>query len=78
MADKDGTVMMSKTIISAVVGVIILCSFAIPTIIDQVTALSVNYADASKEYGDMIKMTILFLIVGLILFIVRSYNNSGR
>lgn len=75
---EDNTNMMVKTIISGVVGVIILCSFAIPTVFDQLTTLSTTYADAYKEYGDMIKLTILFLIIGLLLFIVRSYNNSGR
>lgn len=75
---EENTDMMVKTIISAVVGVIILCSFAIPTIIDQVSALTLSYADAGKEYGDLIKLTILFLVVGLILFIVRNFNNAGR
>lgn len=65
---------MVMTIVAAVVGVIMLASFAIPTILNQVTALP----DGAKDYVDLLKMPILFLVIGLILFVIRRYNSAGR
>lgn len=65
---------MVMTIVAAVVGVIMLASFAIPTILNQVAALPATAAD----YVDLLKMPILFLVIGLILFVIRRYNSAGR
>lgn len=65
---------MVMTIVAAVVGVVLLASFAIPTIIDQVALLDTD----EKDYEDLLKMPILFLVIGLILFIIRRYNSAGR
>lgn len=72
--DKIDSIVL--TIVAAVVGIIMLTSFAIPTIFNQVAGIT--NADALAQYGDLLRGIILFLIIGLILFIVRSYNSAGR
>lgn len=67
---------MVITVVAAVIGIVMICSFAIPTIYTQVSGIT--NAEALADYGDLLRMTCMFLIVGLILFIVRSYNNAGR
>lgn len=71
--DKIDTMMV--TIVAAVLGVIMLCSFALPTIQTQIGTLT---GDVATKYGSIVGLVSLFLIIGLILFTVRRFNNAGR
>lgn len=74
MADDKIDAMM-VTIVGAVLGVIMLCSFALPTIQTQIGTLT---GDAATKYGATVGLVSLFLIIGLILFTIRRFNSAGR
>lgn len=74
MAD-DKIDSMMITIVAAVLGVIMLCSFALPTIQTQIGTLT---GEAATKYGTIIGLVSLFLIIGLILFTMRRFNSAGR
>lgn len=63
------------TIVSVVLGICIICSFAIPTVTAQIGMLS----DAENaKYGALIGVTVICMIMGLILVVIRGYNHKER
>lgn len=63
------------TIVGAVLGLILICSFAIPTVTDQIGNLTADQAD---QYGSLLGLVLIFMIIGLILYVIRRYNSAGR
>lgn len=59
---------------AAVIGVILLCSFAIPIIVQQVGGMTGD----SAQYGDLVLTVIIFLVIGLIISLIRFFNRGER
>lgn len=70
--DRIDTIVNATT--AAVVGVILLCSFAIPIIVQQVGGMTGD----SAEYGDLVLTVIIFLVIGLIISLIRFFNRGER
>lgn len=70
--DRIDTLVNATT--AAVVGVILLCSFAIPIIVQQVGGMTGD----SAEYGDLVLTVIIFLVIGLIISLIRFFNRGER
>ena len=65
------------TIVSAVLSVVLICSFAIPVITGS-AGLGALSEDNLKQYGGLISIIVIVLIFGLIIPIVRGYNSNRR
>lgn len=70
--DRIDTIVNATT--AAVVGVILLCSFAIPIIVQQVAGMTGD----SAQYGDLVLTVIIFLVIGLIISLIRFFNRGER
>lgn len=70
----DATLM---TIISAVLGVIMICSFALPTIMGSAGIGAIS-GETYAQYRPLISVIGTVLIIGLIIPIVRGYNSNKR
>lgn len=70
--DRIDTIVNATT--AAVVGVILLCSFAIPIIVQQVGGMTGD----SAQYGDLVLTVIIFLVIGLIISLIRFFNRGER
>lgn len=70
--DRIDTIVNATT--AAVIGVILLCSFAIPIIVQQVGGMTGD----SAQYGDLVLTVIIFLVVGLIISLIRFFNRGER
>lgn len=70
--DRIDTIVNATT--AAVIGVILLCSFAIPTIVQQVGGMTGD----SAKYGDLVLTVIIFLVIGLIISLIRFFNRGER
>lgn len=80
MAGNDGSDKIDitlNTILCAVLGVIFICSFALPTIVGQ-AGLGAIAGDAYASYRPLISVVGIVLIIGLIIPIVRGYNSRSR
>ena len=69
--DRIDTIVNATT--AAVIGVILLCSFAIPIIVQQVGGMTGD----SAQYGDLVLTVIIFLVIGLI-SLIRFFNRGER
>ena len=65
------------TIIAATLAVVLICSFAIPTITGA-SGLGALTDAQNSQYGGLISVVVIVLIIGLIIPIVRGYNNKQR
>lgn len=65
------------TIVSAVLSVVLICSFAIPVITGSAGLGALTNANLAK-YGGLIELIVIVLIFGLIIPIVRGYNSNKR
>lgn len=78
MADKLDTVI--GACIAGVVGIILICSMAIPIAVQQIGGLAnitgITAAEKSA-WTSMIEVVVLMLLVGLIIAIIRHFNGSG-
>lgn len=70
--DRIDTIVNATT--AAVIGVMLLCSFAIPIIVQQVGGMTGD----SAQYGDLVLTVIIFLVVGLIISLIRFFNRGER
>ncbi len=70
--DRIDTIVNATT--AAVIGVILLCSFAIPIIVQQVGGMTGD----SAQYGDLVLTVIIFLVIGLIISLIRFFNRGER
>ena len=70
--DRIDTIVNATT--AAVIGVILLCSFAIPIIVQQVGGMTGDRA----QYGDLVLTVIIFLVIGLIISLIRFFNRGER
>lgn len=76
MAEKEDKLDSSiGTILTAMVSVIVLAYVAIPIISDAINSLT---GDNASTYGDLLSVTVIIMIVGIIIFVIRGYNNHGR
>ena len=76
MGDRiDGLV---STILAAVIGMVLLCSFALPLIAKEVTKVANSEYANIANYADIFWMVPLFLIIGILLFLIRRFNSEGR
>lgn len=78
MADKLDTVI--GACIAGVVGIILICSMAIPIAVQQIGGLAnVTGISAAEKatWTSMIEVVVLMLLVGLIIAIIRHFNGSG-
>lgn len=65
------------TIVSAVLSVVLICSFAIPVITGSAGLGALSNSNLAK-YGGLIELIVIVLIFGLIIPIVRGYNSNKR
>ena len=65
------------TIVSAVLSVVLICSFAIPVITVSAGLGALSSGNLAK-YGGLIELIVIVLIFGLIIPIVRGYNSNKR
>lgn len=79
--EEDPVDKVVQTAIAGVVGVIIICSLAIPIVAQMITMITTKNSDGSWLYGSdvplwstMISLVVLMMIVGLIIAIVRAYS----
>ena len=70
--DRIDTIVNATT--AAVIGVILLCSFAIPIIVQQVGGMTGD----SAQYGDLVLTVIIFLVIGLLISLIRFFNRGER
>lgn len=70
MADKVDKVI--TTAIATLVGVILMASVVIPISVDQIATLT---GDAS-QYAPMLGVVLTMALVGLIIYVVRSFSVS--
>lgn len=78
MAEKgDRLDHILMTIMSATIGVIMLCSFAIPTITGS-AGIGALVGDNATKYGPLLGVVVIILIIGLIIPIIRGYNAKQR
>lgn len=70
MADKVDKVI--TTAIATLVGVILMASVVIPISVDQISTLT---GDAG-QYAPMLGVVLTMALVGLIIFVVRSFSVS--
>jgi len=70
--DRIDTIVNATT--AGVIGVILLCSFAIPIIVQQVGGMTGD----SSQYGDLVLTVIIFLVIGLIISLIRFFNRGER
>ena len=75
MADRiDGLV---TTILAAVVGMVLLCSFALPLIATEIQKIANSEVTEIAGYADLFWMIPLFLVIGILLFLIRRFNREG-
>lgn len=76
MAEKEDKLDLSiGTILTAMVSIIVLAYVAIPVITDAIDSLTGTKA---STYGDLLSVVVIIMIVGIIIFVIRGYNNHGR
>lgn len=76
MAEKEDKLDLSiGTILTAMVSIIVLAYVAIPIITDAIDSLTGTKA---STYGDLLEVVVIIMIVGIIIFVIRGYNNHGR
>lgn len=74
MSDRiDG---MVSTILAAAIGMVMLASFALPLIAKEIA--KIEDIEALSGYSDILWMVPLFMVIGLILFLIRRFNSEGR
>lgn len=78
MADKLDTVI--GACIAGVVGIIMICSMAIPIAVQQIgnigNVAGITLAEKTA-WTSMVEVVVLMLLVGLIIAIIRHFNGSG-
>ena len=76
--DKIDKVVIS--IVALIIGVVLLCSAAIPIISSQVTGLNKITGSVLDiaTFQTLIGVAVIFTILGLIVVIVRGYTKSDR
>lgn len=79
MAEKeDGLDRTVNTIMAATIGVILLCSFALPVITGGAGIGALVGIEDADTYKSLIGVVAIVLIIGLIIPIVRGYNSRKR
>lgn len=78
MADKLDTVI--GACIAGVVGIILICSMAIPIAVQQIGNIAsvTGITTAEKTaWTSMVEVVVLMLLVGLVIAIIRHFNGNG-
>lgn len=76
MAEKEDKLDSSiGTILTAMVSIIVLAYVAIPIITDAIGSLT---GENAATYGSLLSVVVIIMIVGIIIFVIRGYNNHGR
>lgn len=76
MAEKEDKLDTSiGTILTAMVSIIVLAYVAIPIITDAIDSLT---GAKASTYGSLLQVVVIIMIVGIIIFVIRGYNNHGR
>ena len=76
MAEKEDKLDSSiGTILTAMVSIIVLAYVAIPIISDAIGSLT---GEKAATYGSLLSVVVIIMIVGIIIFVIRGYNNHGR
>lgn len=79
MAEKeDGLDRIIMTILGATIGVVLLCTCAIPVITGEAGIGALVNIEGGDTYKALIGVVVIMLIIGLIIPIVRGYNKSRR
>lgn len=74
MSDRiDG---MVSTILAGAIGMVMLASFALPLIAKEIG--KIEDIEALAGYADILWMVPLFMVIGIILFLIRRFNSEGR
>lgn len=69
---------ITMTIVSATLGAILLCSFALPTIFGDAGIGGLDIGDKTDTFKTLLATVGIVLVMGLIIPIVRGYNRDRR
>ena len=72
---EDKVDSISTTVFATVLGVILICSFAIPTILGSAGLGALTEAQQT-QYGGLIGVIVIVLILGLLLPVIKGYNSK--
>lgn len=71
--------LMDKTInsiLTALIAVVLIASAFLPTVIDQIKALTTKYGDAVTGYTALLSVVILMTIIGIIIGVIKTYTKG--
>lgn len=71
--------LMDKTInsiLTALIAVVLIASAFLPTVIDQITALTTKYGDSVTTYTTLLGVVIIITIIGIIIGVIKTYTKD--
>lgn len=71
--------LMDKTInsiLTALIAVVLIASAFLPTVIDQINALTTKYGTAVSGYTTLLSVVIIMTIIGIIIGVIKTYTKD--
>lgn len=71
--------LMDKTInsiLTALIAVVLIASAFLPTVIDQINALTTKYGDDVTGYTTLLSVVIIMTIIGIIIGVIKTYTKE--
>lgn len=71
--------LMDKTInsiLTALIAVVLIASAFLPTVMDQITALTNKYGTDVSGYTTLLSVVIIMTIIGIIIGVIKTYTKD--
>lgn len=71
--------LMDKTInsiLTALIAVVLIASAFLPTVIDQINALTTKYGTSVSGYTTLLSVVIIMTIIGIIIGVIKTYTKD--
>lgn len=71
--------LMDKTInsiLTALIAVVLIASAFLPTVIDQISALTTKYGTSVSGYTSLLSVVIIMTIIGIIVGVIKTYTKD--
>lgn len=71
--------LMDKTInsiLTALIAVVLIASAFLPTVIDQINALTTKYGASVSGYTTLLSVVIIMTIIGIIIGVIKTYTKD--
>lgn len=71
--------LMDKTInsiLTALIAVVLIASAFLPTVIDQINALTTKYGSDVTGYTTLLSVVIIMTIIGIIIGVIKTYTKD--